>query len=272
MATEGVQVFKVKDKRNGVVDLKEFNKVIDKRKVYDCGVLDELFGPKRVYRSDICQEIEVKDGRVDTEIDLCSDESLLRVDEEKFPFLHVGCIALGFMGLGRNMRGEFTVVVRDGRIKMGRNALCAFKFVCKERVSAFVDFPDFCVATIDLKSGFTLQLSITSTNLEFLDETHPLALNLVTVCRFMDGSLESKMLVRKYGKHMYQTLCDTEVLDPKIGKLVETKVHVDGTSEGDTMRDVLEAIRLHNERKSGKRGSDHTDERESTGGTGGPKV
>ncbi|ARS73023.1 movement protein [Agave yellow streak virus Jalisco 1] len=259
-----VEVFKVKDKRQGISDLKEFNKTIDKSKVYGQNVFSELFGEKRVYKSAICKDIEVRNGAVDTEIELYADETVKAVDEELYPFMHVGCIALGFMGLDRRMKGSFTVVVRDGRKKKGSDEICAFRFICKDKVAAFVDFPDFCVATADLKQGFTLKLSITSEGLEFLDETHPLALNLVSICRFMDDTMETKMLVKKHGKHMYQELCETEILHPSIGKLQETKV--EPQTDNDTMRAVQETIKILNGRKKDKSG--HTDpaERQSSWG------
>ncbi|QED42789.1 putative movement protein [Agave vitivirus A] len=265
MTSSEVQVFKVKDKRNGIQDLKEFDSVIDKSKVYETSAFKELFGPKRVYKSAICKEIEVVNGEVCAEIELYSDETIRAINEEEYPFMHVGCIALGFMGLGRNMKGEFDVVVQDARLRLNNN-ICAFRFKCNDRVAAFVDFPDFCVATTDIQNGFTLKLSVKSRNLEFLDGTHPLALNLVSVCRFMNDKLESKMLVKKHGKHMYQELCDTEILDPRVGRLQETKVTTSTQLEKDTMRDVLEAIRINDERKGKERRNPDPTERQSSWG------
>nr|QQG34666.1 MP [Agave tequilana vitivirus 1] len=268
MTTSEVQVFKVKDRRNGIQDLKEFNSVVDKSKVYDSSSFHELFGPKRIYKSAVCREIEVVNGQVNTEIDLYSDETIQAINEEEYPFMHIGCIALGFMGLGRNMKGEFDVVVRDARLRVNKE-ICAFRFRCNDRVAAFVDFPDFCVATTDIQNGFTIQLSIISRGLEFLDGTHPLALNLVSVCRFMDDKLESKMLVKKHGKHMYQELCNTEILDPRVGRLQESKVMANNQIEGDTMRDVLETIRIIDERKRKEgSGTDPTERQSSWGQLG----
>nr|UKT68836.1 movement protein [Grapevine virus N] len=235
------RIFKVRNAKNGLQNLQDFERIIDRKKVYDIGLLDEIFGPKRVFRCAVCKELTVEGGEINAQMDLFCEETIDGIEVEKYPFLHFGCLALGFMGLGSNLSGSFTAHVLDTRLREGSNVMCSFRFSCKDGVAAFIDFPDFCVATEDILQGFTICIRIKSEGLEFVDGTHPLSLNVVAVCRFLDDKLESKMLLKKHGKRMYQAIGHTEILDPSIGTL---QINQDESQAFDkTMFDVAEIIR-----------------------------
>ncbi|ATV81250.1 movement protein [Grapevine virus G] len=236
------KVFKVRNLKNGLSNLQDFEKIVDKKKVYELGVLDEIFGPKRVFKCAICKELTVESGEVNVQMDLFCEETMDGIDPDVYPFMHFGCLALGFMGLGSRLDGQYVAQVVDTRRKEGSNVLSSFRFRCKDGVSAYIDFPDFCVATTDIMGGFTISIRLRSEGIDFMDGSHPLALNVVALCRFMDDKLETKMLIKKHGKRIYQAVGQVEILDPEIGNL-----RLNDTPSGDvidkTMFDVAEIIR-----------------------------
>nr|QBI59764.1 movement protein [Grapevine virus L] len=243
------RVFKVKGSKNGLGNFKEMKAIVEKDKVYDEDFMEKLFGKSTVLKTSICTEIFVVNGKVCTEIELVAESVTEGVDREKTPFMHVGCIAVGFMSLARSYVGRYRVLVQDDRLRGEHKNICAFKFETGDRVAAFADFPDYCIAVEDLTAGFSLKILIESEETSFEDKAHPLAINVIGVCKFLDDSLETKMLIKKHGKHMYQNICATEVLDPKVGKIVETPVAL---IDDALMSDVLKAIDKANGVKSNK--------------------
>nr|QYA74816.1 movement protein [Grapevine virus L]QYA74863.1 movement protein [Grapevine virus L]QYA75241.1 movement protein [Grapevine virus L] len=243
------RAFKVKGSKNGLSNFKEMKAVVDKDKVYDESFTEKLFGKSTVMKTSICSEIHVVNGRVCTEIELVADSVTEGVDTEKTPFMHVGCIAIGFMSLARSYVGRYRVVVQDDRLRGGSKNICAFKFETSDKVAAFADFPDYCIAIEDLAAGFTIKVLIESEDAQFEDNAHPLAINVIGVCKFLDASLETKMLIKKHGKHMYQNICATEVLDPSIGKIVDSPAALIDEA---LMSDVRRAIDKANGVKSDK--------------------
>nr|WFG64277.1 movement protein [Grapevine virus L] len=248
------RAFRVKGSKNGLSNFKEMRAVVEKDKVYDEGLTDKLFGKSTVLKTSICSEIFVVNGKVCTEIELVAESVTEGVDKEKTPFMHVGCIAIGFMSLARSYVGKYRVIVQDDRLKGENKNVCAFKFETGDRVAAFADFPDYCIAIEDLAAGFTLKVLIECEDVQFEDNAHPLAINVIGVCKFLDDSLETKMLIRKHGKHMYQNICATEVLDPKVGKIEDTQVAL---IDDALMSDVRRAIDKANGVKSDKIGDAH---------------
>ncbi|ATG22748.1 movement protein [Grapevine virus G] len=236
------KVFKIRNLKNGLSNLQDFEKIVDKKKVYELGVLDEIFGPKRVFKCAICKELTVESGEINAQMDLFCEETLDGIDPEAYPFMHFGCLALGFMGLGSRLDGCYVAQVIDTRRREGSNVLSSFRFKCKDGVSAYIDFPDFCVATTDIMGGFTISIRLRSEGIDFVDGSHPLALNVVALCRFMDDKLETKMLIKKHGKRIYQAVGQVEILNPEIGDL---RLNDSPTGEefNKTMFDVAEIIR-----------------------------
>nr|QUW16780.1 movement protein [Grapevine virus L] len=248
------RAFKVKGSKNGLSNFKEMRAVVEKDKVYEEGLTDKLFGKSTVLKTSICSEIFVVNGKVCTEIELVAESVTEGVDKEKTPYMHVGCIAIGFMSLARSCVGKYRVIVQDDRLKGENKNVCAFKFETGDRVAAFADFPDYCIAIEDLAAGFTLKVLIECEDVQFEDNAHPLAINVIGVCKFLDDSLETKMLIKKHGKHMYQNICATEVLDPKVGKIEDTQVAL---IDDALMSDVRRAINKANGVKSDQIGDAH---------------
>nr|QDN53951.1 movement protein [Grapevine virus E] len=248
-----VKAFKVKNHKNGLDNFKEMQAVVSKGKVYDEDMLDTLFGKSTVLKSSVCSQVMVADGKVCTEIELVAESVTDGVDREKTPFMHVGCIVVGFMSLAKHCTGTYKVIIQDDRLKGANKSICAFKFEASDKVAAFADFPDYCLAIEDLCAGFAIKLLIESEDVAFEDNVHPLAINIVGVCKFLDDSLETKMIIKKHGKHMYQRICATEVLDPNIGTIQDnTSALIDDA----LMSDVRKAIEKANGFKSNSVGPD----------------
>nr|QKO00411.1 movement protein [Grapevine virus L] len=241
------RAFRIKSSKNGLSNFKEMKAIVEKDKVYDEEFTDKLFGKSTVMKTSVCSEVFVVNGKVCTEIELVAESVTEGVDKDKTPFMHVGCIAIGFMSLARSCVGKYKVLVQDERLKGDHKNICAFRFETGDRVAAFADFPDYCIALEDLIAGFTLKVLIESEDAMFEDKAHPLAINIIGVCKFIDSSLETKMLIKKHGKHMYQNICATEVLDPKIGAIVESPVAL---IDDALMSDVRRAINKANGIKS----------------------
>ncbi|UKT68851.1 movement protein [Grapevine virus O] len=249
-----VKAFTVKNHKNGLTNFKEMRNIVDKGKVYDEEVMDKLLGKSTVLKSSICSEVFVVDGKVCAEIELVAESVTDGIDREKTPFMHVGCIAVGFMSLARSNVGTYKVLIQDERLKGPHKNICAFQFDTSDRVAAFADFPDYCLAVDDLVAGFSIKVLIECENAAFIDNAHPLAVNVIGVCKFLDNSLETKMLVKKHGKHMYQRICATEVLDPVIGVIEDNhSVMIDDA----LMLDVRKAIEKANGVKSDQVGTTH---------------
>nr|UIW21578.1 movement protein [Grapevine virus I]WIM49362.1 movement protein [Grapevine virus I]WIM49367.1 movement protein [Grapevine virus I] len=254
-----VNVFKVKGSKQGVGNFKEMRSIVDKDKVYDEEMLDKLFGKSTVLKSSVCSEVFVHEGKVNTEIELVAEEVLANVKTDETPFMHVGCVCIGFMSLARSNVGSYKVIIQDERLKGEHKNICAFKFDASEKVAAFADFPDYCIAVEDLVNGFKLKVLVLSENAMFEDTAHPLAINVVGICRFVDDSLETKMLIKKVGKHMYQRICATEVLDPSIGVFQPS----DKDRAGAIMSDLHGVIKKINGFKGDKEGSPTAAQRQS---------
>nr|BDX29407.1 movement protein [Grapevine virus E] len=242
-----IKAFTVKNRKNGLENFKEMRAVIDKGKVYDEELLDKLFGKSTVLKSSVCSEVFVVNGKVCTEIELLAEGVTDGIEKEKTPFMHVGCIVIGFMSLARSSSGTYKVVIQDDRLKGENKNICAFKFSAQDKVAAFADFPDYCLAVEDLCSGFSIRVLIESEDTGFEDNAHPLAINIIGICKFLDDTLETKMIIKRHGKHMYQRICATEVLDPNIGTLQENPTAL---IDDALMSDVRKAIEKANGVKS----------------------
>nr|WKT15092.1 MAG: movement protein [Grapevine virus M] len=215
MSSREVKVFNV---RPGTTNFGELNRKLVSDKVYETGILEKLF-PRSVVKGHVHKEIVVKNGKVDVELELIGPGIGDAIGAISKPFIHVGCIAVALMPHGRNLEGQAHLVLRDGRMLSGKDVLCRFKCDLSKRLSAFAEFPNYFVSTEDLLGGFTFQLSVLSDNTGFKDGTHPFSVQLTTILRGCDESMEMRYALSSLGQGAYQPVLNTKAetgLAPRI--------------------------------------------------------
>ncbi|ARD06100.1 movement protein [Arracacha virus V] len=192
---------------------KDMGKVVERGKIYDIGAMERMF-PARVQKAAMVKELSVKNKTVHCVLELADENLKNAMEPEKYPLLHIGCLVVGVMPLGNDLPGEGVVTLTDGRRGgIGGKELMCFNFKMSEGLSAFSCFPNFCVCSEDVMNGFSLIMNVKLGGLDFKDKVHPIAINMMSVVRQLDNSMETKCLLRNNNKAMYQPLINAKFLD-----------------------------------------------------------
>nr|QYA74570.1 movement protein [Grapevine virus H] len=252
MQSKEVKVFKVKPSTS---NFGELNKQLSSQKVYDISSLEKLF-PKSIIKGNVHAEIIVKNGKVDVELDLLGPDGSDALVSYGKPYVHVGCIAIALMPHGRDLNGAAHLVVRDGRMLSGKDVLCRFQCDLKKRLSAFADFPNYFVSTEDVLQGFSFHLGINADDLSFRDGTHPFSIEITTILRGCDESMDMRYALSTLGSGAYQAILNTKT-DGGESQLIKYQPN-DVTS---VMPEVYETIKKLNLGHNGKLHKERSDER-----------
>nr|UIW14206.1 MAG: movement protein [Actinidia virus A] len=196
------RVFKVP---KGLKDAKQLRGALARNKVYDITLFEQIF-PTCTLKSNIHEEICIEEGCVDTNINLVSEDMADGLDEEKEPYLHLGCIAVAIIPHGRNMLGSVDIKLEDQRFQEGKGVLCHFQAELKNALSAFAQFPGYFVSTIDVKNGYALNLKIKASGMHMHDGTHPLSLQVYSIMKKCDESFEHRYALSALKPGAYQSL------------------------------------------------------------------
>nr|QYA74640.1 movement protein [Grapevine virus M] len=213
MSNREVRVFKVKKSTS---NFGELNKFLNTAKVYEQDFVERLF-PRSIVKGNVHSEIVVKGGRVEVDLDLLGPEggeALLAFDK---PYVHVGCIAVALMPHGKNLPGSAHLVLRDGRMLNGKDVICRFQCRLDQRLSAFAEFPNYFVSTEDVVGGFSFHLSIMADGLGFRDGTHPFSVQLTSILRGCDESMDMRYALSNLGSGLYQPLLNSSPETEKPG-------------------------------------------------------
>nr|AVD73313.1 Movement protein [Grapevine virus D] len=235
-----VKVLKVKKSTSSA---KELQAQIHRADVYDERLLERLF-PKKTRKCVVHKDIVVDSGEVDCVMDLTDDEEMDGINEEEYPLFHMGCLVVAVMPHGRKLNGDLQIEVHDGRLVEGKSRVGAFRCDITKQLSAFAEFPGYFISTRDLMKGYSMQLVIRATGLDFKDGTHPFSVQLLTIGRFCDESLESRCAIREAGKTAYQCLLNT-VKDQSgaTAPLIPKQVEVQEVADTLVKSDVYETIK-----------------------------
>ncbi|QEH60475.1 movement protein [Blueberry green mosaic associated virus] len=235
-----VRVFDVKKKN--VENFSDLRNALGKGKVYDIGIIDRMF-PSHTHKLGVTKELVAGEGEMVSELDLIDADMLENMDQEKYPLLHIGCLCVGVLPLGQNLPGTGTVELIDGRRGKEGVSLMRFGFELKGGLAAFCSFPNFCIAASDLVDGYRLTMKLTLKGIDFKEGTHPISTNLLSICREIDESVETKVLLKEANRQMYQPLLNSYYLDPmKYAVKLKTVSELDGNDE-EVMSAVRETIR-----------------------------
>nr|ABH07005.1 movement protein [Grapevine virus A] len=200
-----VKIFNVK---RSTRDLESLNKSLHRGDVYDTELIERVF-PRRTKKCVVHRELIVKDGRVDCDLDLM-DSGLDDVDEDEFPLYHVGCIVVALMPHGKNLQGKVAVEVVDTRLKSGAARISRSLMDLSKPLSACADFPGYFISTADLLNGYTLHLSISTTDLQFVDGVHPFSVQLMNIGRFCGDDMKTRYAVSEASKILHQNILNSE--------------------------------------------------------------
>nr|BDX29327.1 movement protein [Grapevine virus A] len=231
---EEIKVFNVK--RN-TRDLESLNKSLHRGDVYDTELIERVF-PRRTKKCVVHRELIVKDGRVDCDLDLM-DSGLDDVDEDEFPLYHVGCIVVALMPHGKNLQGKVAVEVVDTRLKSGAARISRSLMDLSKPLSACADFPGYFISTADLLNGYTLHLSISTTDLQFVDGVHPFSVQLMNIGRFCGDDMKTRYAVSEASKNLHQNILNSE----GDGEEIPRGVHVQKVPDTLVMPEVYETIK-----------------------------
>nr|BCT87073.1 movement protein [Grapevine virus A] len=204
-ALHEIKVFNVK--RN-TRDLETLNKALHRGDVYETELIEKVF-PRRTKKCVIHRELVVKDGRVDCDLDIM-DTGLDEVDEEEFPLYHVGCIVVALMPHGKNLAGKVVVEVMDTRLKGPSSRISRSFMDMSKPISAYADFPGYFISTTDLLNGYTLHLSVTTTDLDFVDGVHPFSVQLTSIGRFCGEDMKTRYAISEASKLLHQCILNSE--------------------------------------------------------------
>lgn len=199
------KVFKVP--RN-TKDAKHLRTALARNKVYDISLFEQIF-PTCTLKSNVHEEICIDEGVVDTSINLVPESVADSLDEEKEPYLHLGCVAVAIIPHGRNMSGVIDVKLEDQRFLEGKGVLCHFRAELKDSLSAFAQFPGYFVSTIDVKNGYALNLKVKAAGMQMHDGTHPLSLQVYCIMKKCDESFEHRYALSSLKPGAYQSLLNT---------------------------------------------------------------
>nr|WDS60437.1 movement protein [Grapevine virus A] len=200
-----IKVFNVK--RN-TKDLETLNKALHRGDVYDTELVEKVF-PRRTKKCVIHKELVVKDGRVDCDLDIM-DTGLDEVDEDEYPLYHVGCIVVALMPHGKNLGGKVVVEVKDTRLKGPSSRISRSYMDMSKPISACADFPGYFISTTDLLNGYTLHLSVTTTELDFVDGVHPFSVQLTSIGRFCGEDMKTRYAITEVSKQLHQSILNSE--------------------------------------------------------------
>nr|QYA73951.1 movement protein [Grapevine virus A] len=229
-----IKVFNVK--RN-TRDLETLNKALHRGDVYETELIEKVF-PRRTKKCVIHRELVVKDGRVDCDLDIM-DTGLDEVDEEEFPLYHVGCIVVALMPHGKNLCGKVVVEVKDTRLKGPSSRISRSFMDMSKPISACADFPGYFISTTDLLNGYTLHLSVTTTDLDFVDGVHPFSVQLTSIGRFCGEDMKTRYAIAEVSKQLHQSILNSEGDGAEIPKGVPVQ-HIPDTL---VMPEVYETIK-----------------------------
>nr|QYA73866.1 movement protein [Grapevine virus A]WIM49280.1 MAG: movement protein [Grapevine virus A]WIM49285.1 MAG: movement protein [Grapevine virus A] len=229
-----IKVFNVK--RN-TKDLETLNKSLHRGDVYDTELIERVF-PRRTKKCVVHKELVVQDGRVDCELDLM-DGGLDDVDEEEYPLYHVGCIVVALMPHGKNLQGKVAVEVIDTRLKVGSGRISKSIMDMSKPLSACADFPGYFISTSDLLNGYTLHLSITTTDLQFVDGVHPFSVQLMNIGRFCGDDMKTRYAVGEASKVLHQNILNSQ----GDGEMIPRGVQVQKVPDTLVMPEVYETIK-----------------------------
>nr|BDX29348.1 movement protein [Grapevine virus A] len=229
-----IKVFSVK--RN-TRDLETLNKSLHRGDVYDTELIERVF-PRRTKKCVVHKELIVQNGRVDCDLDLM-DSGLDDVDEEEFPLYHVGCIVVALMPHGKNLQGKVAVEVVDTRLKEGAARISRSLMDMSKPLSACADFPGYFISTTDLLNGYTLHLSITTTDLQFVDGVHPFSVQLMNIGRFCGDDMKTRYAVAEASKVLHQNILNSE----GDGDMIPRGVQVHKVPDTLVMPEVYETIK-----------------------------
>nr|QYA73961.1 movement protein [Grapevine virus A] len=250
-----IKIFNVK--RN-TRDLEGLNKSLHRGDVYDTELIEKVF-PRRTKKCVIHRELIVQNGRVDCELDIM-DDGLDEVDEVEFPLYHVGCIVVALMPHGRNLQGKVAVEILDTRLKEGASRISRTLMDISKPLSACADFPGYFISTSDLLNGYTLHLSITTTDLQFVDGVHPFSVQLVSIGRFCGEDMKTRYAVSEASKVLHQNILNAE----GDGEIIPRGVQVQKVPDTLVMPEVYETIKRLGLKTNGtlrKEGGDKGDHR-----------
>nr|AXL94977.1 movement protein [Grapevine virus A] len=232
-----LQEIKIFNVKRGTKDLETLNKSLHRGDVYDTELIEKVF-PRRTKKCVIHKELIVKDGRVDCDLDLM-DSGLDDVDEEEFPLYHVGCIVVALMPHGKNLQGKVAVEVLDTRLKEGASRISRSLMDMSKPLSACADFPGYFISTNDLLNGYTLHLSITTTDLQFVDGVHPFSVQLMNIGRFCGDDMKTRYAVAEASKMLHQNILNSE----GDGEMIPRGVQVQKVPDTLVMPEVYETIK-----------------------------
>nr|BDX29362.1 movement protein [Grapevine virus A] len=204
-ALEEIKVFNVK--RN-TKDLETLNKALHRGDVYETELIEKVF-PRRTKKCVVHKELVVKDGRVDCDLDIMNT-GLDGVDEDEYPLYHVGCIVVALMPHGRNLCGRVMVEVKDTRLKGPSSRISRSFMDMSKPISACADFPGYFISTTDLLNGYTLHLSVTTTELDFVDGVHPFSVQLTSIGRFCGEDMKTRYAISEVSKQLHQSILNSE--------------------------------------------------------------
>nr|BBL87154.1 movement protein [Actinidia virus A] len=203
------RVFKVP---KGLKDAKQLKGALARNKVYDITLFEQIF-PTCTLKSNIHEEICIEEGCVDTNINLVSESVADGLDEEKEPYLHLGCVAVAIIPHGRNMSGRVDIKLEDQRFQEGKGTLCHFQAELRNALSAFAQFPGYFVSTIDVKNGYALNLKIKASGMHMHDGTHPLSLQVYCIMKKCDESFEHRYALSALKPGAYQSILNTTQIE-----------------------------------------------------------
>nr|WIM49276.1 MAG: movement protein [Grapevine virus A] len=229
-----IKIFNVK---RSTRDLDTLNKSLHRSDVYDTELIEKVF-PRRTKKCVVHKELIVKDGRVDCELDLM-DDGLGDIDEEEYPLYHVGCIVVALMPHGRNLKGKVAVEVLDTRMKEGAARVSRSLMDLSKPLSACADFPGYFISTRDLLNGYTLHLSITANDLEFVDGVHPFSVQMMNIGRFCGEDMRTRYAVTEASKMLHQSILNSE----GDGDMIPRGVQVQKVPDTLVMPEVYETIK-----------------------------
>nr|QYA73956.1 movement protein [Grapevine virus A] len=231
---QDIKIFNVK---RSTKDLESLNKSLHRGDVYDTELIEKVF-PRRTKKCVVHKELIVKDGRVDCDLDIM-DEGLDDIDELEFPLYHVGCIVVALMPHGKNLMGKVAVEVLDTRLKDGASRISRTLMDLSKPLSACADFPGYFISTSDLLNGYTLHLSITTTDLQFVDGVHPFSVQLMSIGRFCGEDMKTRYAIAEASKMLHQNILNAE----GDGELIPKGVQVQRIPDTLVMPEVYETIK-----------------------------
>ncbi|CAA55855.1 putative movement protein [Heracleum latent virus] len=258
-------------------DLQEPHKLsgrLQRGKVYDIGLIEKMM-PKQVLRSVVHNEIVVEEGEVNAELSLIPEALLQSLEPDKFPYLHIGCVAISVIPHGRDMPGQVSIEIVDSRYTSGKGVLSRFGCEMKNALSAFARFPGYFVSAYDVIDGYTIGLKVKAKNLELHEGVRPLSLQIICIFRNARRDFKHCYALQRLKPEAYQALLNTyleeeedhtEYKSIKAPTLAAGKLQSDPANDYTLVRpEVYETIkklfpsdhgRYIEERKDQKRGED----------------